>query len=122
MSGSQSLCSLSECKVVYVCLCVNGKENLHVFLCFEHGHVCCLQGYCNCVCVCLLVFTASAAFPSWGPEALGHPGVQAGPGAACICGMWKQSWVWEPWVSHLELRPGSLQTQAPAMQADDNRR
>ena len=67
-------------------------------------------------------FTASAAFPSWGPEALGHPGVQAGPGAACICGKWKQSWVWGSWVSHLELRPGSLQTQAPAMQADDNRR
>ena len=41
MSGSQSLCSLSECKVVYVCLCVDGKENVHVFLCFEHGHVCC---------------------------------------------------------------------------------
>lgn len=66
--------------------------------------------------------TASAAFPSRGPEALGHPGVQAGLGTAGICGKWKQNWAWGPWVSHLKLRPGSLQTQAPAMQADDNRR
>lgn len=58
MSGSQSLCSLSECKVVYVCLCVNGKENLHIFLCFERGHVCCVQGYCDYVYVSLGVLCA----------------------------------------------------------------
>ena len=51
--------------------------------------------------------TASAAFPSWGPEGLGHPGVQAGPGAAGICGKWKQNWVWGPWWV-MKLRPGSL--------------
>ena len=52
-SRSQRLCPLSECKVVYVCLCVSGKEYVQVFLCFECGHVAAYKETV-CVCVCLL--------------------------------------------------------------------
>lgn len=52
----------------------------------------------------------------------GYLDTQAGPCAGCLCGKRKQSWVWGPWVSHLELLPGSPQTQVPAMHADDTGR
>lgn len=49
-SRSQRLCPLSECKVMYVCLCVSSKEYVQVFLCFERGHV---AAYKETVCLCV---------------------------------------------------------------------